>query len=170
MTQPKDMFLNMALFMDGTSYIGNVDNIDPPKLTATTEEFRGGGMNGPVEITTGHEALRFGAEVINYSEEVFALFSLAEGSTKSFTIRGALKSWNNSTKPIKWNCRGKVIEIDPQNVKPGTPPRAKLTVALDYMQLTIGTTVVQEIDVINMTQIINGVDVLYDVANALGIR
>jgi len=167
----KDVLINMALFMNGTSYVGNVDNVDPPKLTATTEEFRGGGMNGPIEITTGHEALRMGAEVINYSEEVFALFNLAEGSSVSFTIRGAMKSWNGGpAKPIKWACRGKVIEIDPQNLKPGTPPRAKLTVALDYMQMTVGSTVVQEIDVVNMTQIINGVDVLYDVASALGIR
>lgn len=170
MAQTKDVFINLALFMNGASYVGNVDNVDPPKLTATTEEFRGGGMNGPIEITTGHEALRMGAEVINYSEEVFSLFNLAEGSNVNFTIRGALKSWNGATKPIKWNCRGKVIEIDPQNVKPGTPPRAKLTVALSYMQLTIGTTVVQEIDVVNMMQIINGVDVLQDVASALGIR
>lgn len=170
MGQTKDILINMALFMDGVSYIANVDNCDPPKLTATTEEFRGGGMNGPIEIPTGHEALRFGTEVINYSEEVFALFNIAVGNSKSFTVRGALKSWNGAIKPIKWNMRGQVIEVDPQNVKPGTPPRAKLTVALDYMQLTVGTTVVQEIDVMNMTQIINGVDVLYDVASALGIR
>lgn len=170
MAQPKDILVNMALFMNGTSYVGNVDNVDPPKLAATTEEFRGGGMNGPIEITTGHEALRMSAEVINYSEEVFSLFNLAEGTSTSFTIRGALKSWNGGIKPIKWICRGKVVEIDPQNLKPGTPPRAKLTVALSYMQLTIGTTVVQEIDVINMTQIINGVDVLQDIASALGIR
>lgn len=170
MTQPKDMLLNMALFMDGASYIGNVDNVDPPKFTASTEEFRGGGMNGPVEIVTGHEAMEFSAEVINYSESVFSLFSVAVGNNKNFTVRGALKSWNGKTKPIKWNIRGQVKEIDPQNVKPGTPPRAKITVAVDYVQLTIDGTVVQEIDVINMTQIINGVDVMYDVASALGIR
>lgn len=170
MSQVKDVFINMALYMDGASYVGNVDNVDPPKLTATTEEWRGGGMNGPIEIPTGHEALRMSAEVINYSEAVFSLFSIAVGNSKSFTVRGALKSWNGGTKPIKWNVRGQVIEIDPQNVKPGTPPRAKLTIAVDYLQLTIGTTVVQEIDVQNMTQIINGVDVLYDVASALGIR
>lgn len=166
----KDVFIDLNLFLNGTSYAGNVDNVDPPKLVATTEELRMGGMNGPIEMTTGHEALRMGAEVINYSEEVFALFNLAEGTQINATIRGAMKSWNGAIKPIKWNCRGKVIELDPQNVKPGTPPRCKLTMALDYFQLTIGTTVVQEIDVVNMTQIINGVDALQDVAAALGIR
>lgn len=166
----KDVIKNANLFLDGSNFAGQLDNVDPPKLTLLTEEFRAGGMNGAVELTTGHEPLRMSAEIINFSPQVFALFNVAEGTGITAMVRAALESWDGSVQPIKWTVRGKVVELDPQNVKPGTPARHKLTMALDYYKLTINDRDVIEIDVLNMTQIINGVDVMARVASALGIR
>ena len=48
---------NFTLFNEGLSYLGEVDEVTLPKLTRKTEEFRGGGMNGPVATDMGLEAL-----------------------------------------------------------------------------------------------------------------
>ena len=41
---------NFNLFNDGHSYMGQVDEVVLPKLTAKMEEWRGGGMDAPVDI------------------------------------------------------------------------------------------------------------------------
>ncbi len=48
---------NMNLFNDGINYAGQVVEITLPKLSRKMEEYRGGGMNGPVQIDLGQEAL-----------------------------------------------------------------------------------------------------------------
>ena len=44
---------NFNLFNDGQNYIGQVAEVVPPKLTAKMEEWRGGGMDIPVDIDLG---------------------------------------------------------------------------------------------------------------------
>ena len=53
----KNVLRNINLFVDGRGYAGQVDEFDPPKLTVQTEEYRAGGMDGPVEIDLGLEKL-----------------------------------------------------------------------------------------------------------------
>ena len=50
-----DILKNMSLFVDGRGYAGNVDELNLPKLALKTEEFRGGGMDAPIEIDMGME-------------------------------------------------------------------------------------------------------------------
>lgn len=161
---------NANFFLNGNSFAGQLVNVEPPKLTLTTEEFRAGGMNGPVELTTGHEALVFAAEIINFSAPVFQMFSLAEGANFSAHVRAAAEDWNGKITPIRWEMRGKIKELDPQTITPGTSAKMKISMALDYYRLLHDNREIIEIDVMNMTQMINGVDVLYGVASALGIR
>ena len=41
------------LFVDGRGYAGKVEELELPKLTIKTEEFRSGGMVAPVELGRG---------------------------------------------------------------------------------------------------------------------
>lgn len=41
---------NFSLFVDGRGYAGKAEEVTPPKLTIKTEEFRGGGMDAPIDI------------------------------------------------------------------------------------------------------------------------
>ena len=65
--------------------------------------------------------------------------------------------------------RGKVKEIDRGETKTGEKPSIKISLALSYYKLTHGSTVVQEIDVVNMIARQNGVDMLAGMRSALGI-
>jgi P2 family phage contractile tail tube protein len=59
--------------------------------------------------------------------------------------------------------------MDPGASKPGDIPKLKISMALSYYKLQHGSTVVHEIDVENMIQVINGADALAAVRTALGI-
>ena len=45
------------VFLDGLTHAGEVEEFTLPKLTRKVEEYRAGGMNGPVELDLGNEKL-----------------------------------------------------------------------------------------------------------------
>lgn len=64
---------NLNLFVDGRGYAGQIEEFNAPKLALTTEEFRGGGMQGPVEITMGMEKMETDFSLISYDADVLSL-------------------------------------------------------------------------------------------------
>ena len=165
----RDVLKNLTLWVDGRGMAGQVQDVNPPKLTQQTEDFKGGGMVAPVKITVGMEGLTTDFSLISYDSDVLALFGVTEGSNVPLTIRGALESFDGTVTPIVMTMRGKITEQDPGTWKPGEVPYLKNTMALNYYKLQHGTTVVHEIDVENMVAIINGTDTLATFRSALGL-
>jgi P2 family phage contractile tail tube protein len=165
----RDVLKNLTLWVDGRGMAGQVRDVNPPKLTQQTEDFKGGGMVAPVAITVGMEKLVADFSLISYDKDVLALFGVVEGSTVPLTIRGALESFDGTVTPIVMTMRGKITENDPGTWNPGEVPYLKISMALNYYKLQHGTTVVHEIDVENMVAIIEGVDTLAAFRSALGL-
>lgn len=160
---------NFNIFVDGRGYAGQTEDFNPPKLALTTEEFRAGGMHGPVELSMGHEALSADFSLICIDPEILSKFGVAEGFNVQVTAREALESIDGSVTPFVHSMRGKIKEIDMGTSKPGEKTTKKVTMALNYYKLTHGGIIVQEIDVINMIWRRNGIDVLEGLRAALGI-
>ena len=165
----RDVIKNMNLFVDGRGYAGQVQEFNPPKLMLKTEEFRGGGMDLPVELTMGMDKLEADFTLISYDRDVLSLFGVVEGLFVQFVLRVALESYDGTTTAVVHTMRGKIRETDPGSVKPGDSVPLKLALALNYYKMQHGDTVVHEIDVENMVRMINGVDSLAQQRVALGI-
>lgn len=160
---------NLNAFLDGRGYAGQVEDFNAPKLTLKTEDFQGGGMSAPLEITMGFEKLEADFSLLSYDAAVLATWGVTEGREVQFTVRESLESHDGSITGVIHNMRGKVKEIDPGTSKAGDKSTLKVSLALSYYKLTHGAQVVQEIDVVNMIVVQNGVDVLAPVRSALGI-
>ena len=160
---------NINLFVDGRGYAGQIEEFNAPKLALKTEEFRAGGMNAPIELTMGMEKLETDFSLVSYDADVLSLFGVREGSTVPFVAREALESLDGTITAVIHTMRGKIKEIDPGTSKAGDKPTLKITMALTYYKLQHGDSVVQEIDVENMIQSINGVDALAGIRGALGL-
>lgn len=169
MAAARDVRKNLNLFVDGRGYAGQVEEFNAPKLTLTTEDFRGGGMHAPLELTMGHEKLECDFSLIAYDPDILANFGVVEGRQIQFTAREALESHDGTVTPVVHSMRGKIKEIDPGTSKPGEKASLKVSVALSYYRLTHGVRVVNEFDVQNMVVIQNGVDTLAAFRTALGI-
>ena len=165
----RDVRKNINLFVDGRGYAGQIEEFNPPKLAITTEEFRGGGMDAPIELTMGMEKLECDFGLIAYDVEVLKLFGVAEGSLVSFVAREALESFDGTVTPVVHTMRGKIRELDPGTSKAGDKPSLKVSMALTYYKLQHGTTTVLEVDVENMVRVVNGVDQLASQRAALGL-
>ncbi|ONF43271.1 phage major tail tube protein [Marinobacter lutaoensis] len=164
-----DILKNMALFVDGRGYAGNVEELTLPKLTLKTEEFRNGGMDAPIEVEMGMEKLECEFTLTRFDKQVLKLFGLAPGQLTPLTIRGAVVSDSGTQTAVVVNLQGIVREMDPGNWKPGEKATLKVVMALRYYKLTHGSEVVHEVDIPNMVRTIGGIDQLAAVRNALGI-
>lgn len=165
----RDVRKNFNLFIDGRGYAGQVEEFNAPKLALKTEEFRGGGMDAPIELTMGLEKLECDFSLVSYDRSALAAFGVKEGQWVPFVMREALESLDGTVTAVVHTMRGKVREIDPGTSKAGDKPSLKLSVALSYYKLQHGSTVVHEIDVENMVRVINGTDALKETRAALGM-
>ena len=102
---------NFSLFVDGRGYAGKAEEVTPPKLTIKTEEFRGGGMDAPIDIDLGMEKMECQFTLVDFDAELMKLFGLVDGNAVQVTLRGALCD-DNSVTPIVISLRGMYKELD----------------------------------------------------------
>lgn len=159
---------NFSAFVDGRGFAGRVDEVVLPKLTIQTEEHRAGGMDAPIEIDLGMEKLEAELTFAEYDIELFRLFGLNDGNAVAITLRGAIQAGGDA-EPVVINLRGFFRELDAGTWKAGDKATLKCMVAARYYKLTINETEVIEIDAENMVRVINGVDQLASVRDAIGV-
>lgn len=169
MAAARNVRKNLNLFVDGRGHAGQIVDFNAPKLQLKTEDFRAGGMHGPLELTLGHEKLESDFSLQSYDADVLAQWNVREGQPVQFTAREALESHDGTVTAVAHFMRGKIKEIDSGTSKPGELATMKISMALQYYKLVHGGRTVQEIDVENMIVIQDGVDVLASIRAAIGI-
>lgn len=158
-----------ALFVDGVSFSGDVPSMTLPKLTVKSEEYRGGGMSGPVDMPTGLEKMEAAWVTNGVRKESLKFFGLADQTACNVVFRGSFKDQKGTTKAVMVTLRGALKEIDMGEWKPGDKSEIKHAMSVTYYKLEIDGRVMYEIDFANMIQVINGVDQLAADRSALGL-
>lgn len=160
---------NFVLFVDGGPQVGVVDELELPELAIKTEEHRAGGMDAPVEIDLGQDAMTASFRLADYREEVLRLWGLADGNATGVTARGALQRDGEPAVPVVAVLRGGIKTLDWPAWRAGEKAGLQITLAVRYYKLTIGGREMIEIDVENMVRRIDGRDQLDSVRTAIGL-
>lgn len=157
---------NYTCFVDGRGYLGRVEEIELPKLKLKTEEYRGGGMDAPIEIDQGMEKLECNITFAEYDPELFRLFGMVDGADVAITLRGAIQG-DGAAEAHVVTLRGGFKEMDPGTWKAGSKGQLKTAVSARYYKLAHAGRTVIEIDIENMKRIVNGNDQLAGQRRAL---
>lgn len=165
----RDILRNFNLFVDGRGYAGNVTEYSPPDLTILTEDFRAGGMDGPVALDMGMEALEASFVLSAYDADVLILWGVVEGERVNFTARGAVESADGTVKPSIHRMRGRIASVARGTWQPGQMAPLTITVRLEYYAEELNGVQLHEIDLPNMVRRVNGTDQLAARRAALGI-
>lgn len=160
---------NFSLFVDGIGYAGRVTEMTPPTLTVKTEEYRAGGMDAPIELDMGMEAMEASFTLAEYNENVLQMFGLQEVNPRALIVRGALQRNTEAAAPMVITMNGNFKEFDPGSLVAGEVTEASFTVALTYYKMEVNTITVHEIDIENMTRVIGGADQLQIQRTQMGI-
>ncbi|BDD79937.1 hypothetical protein [Burkholderia phage FLC10] len=169
MALPKKL-KNFNLFHNGENFAGQVAECGLPKLTRKMEAWRGGGMNGPVDIDQGQEGIVFEWTAGGFMKSVCTQYGITKIDGVQLRFAGAYRA-EDSTKhdAIEITVRGRHKEIDMGSSKPGDDTAFKVSTTCTYYKLTMNGETLIEIDLINMVEIVNGDDLLADMRSALGL-
>lgn len=165
----RNIIKQMTVSVDGRGYAGQVMEYTPPVLTLATEEHRAGGMDAPITLDMGMEALTTSFVLRAYDAEILRQFGVSEGNTVPFVGRGAMQSYDGTWRPTVHTMRGKVTSLDRGTWQPGQVASMTVNMALDYYREEHDGSLVHEIDPINMIRTVNGTDLMADLRAALGV-
>lgn len=169
MALPKKL-KNFNLFHNGENFAGQIAEVTLPKLSRKMEAWRGGGMNGPVDIDQGQEGIVFEWTAGGFMKSVCAQYGITKIDGVQLRFSGGYRS-EDSTKhdTIEIVVRGRHKEIDMGGGKPGDDTAFKVSTTCTYYKLTVNGETVIEIDLINMVEVVNGEDLLADLRKAIGL-
>jgi P2 family phage contractile tail tube protein len=149
----------MMMYDDAQEYQGQTQEITVPKLALKMEEYRSGGMLGPVSVDLGLEALSceitMGANMVEMTKQ----FGLCDIEAVPLQLRGSGQADDEcSTEAIEIAIRGRWSEIDGGSWKAGEDTTTKYTCQIaTYKYISNGKTIL-DIDLKRMIFIVNGTD------------
>jgi hypothetical protein len=165
----RDILKNFNLFVDGRGYAGNVSEYTAPTLAVQLEDFRAGGMDAPIGLDMGMEALEATFVLSAYDFHVLQMWGVTEGEQVILTARGAIESYDGLVKASVHRLRGKVSRVERGTWSPGQQAPLTVAVRCDFFSEDLDGRQIHEIDIPNMTRIVNGVDQLAARRAALGL-
>lgn len=165
----RDILKNFNLFVDGRGFAGNIGEYTPPNPSILTEEFRAGGMDGPIALDMGQELMETSFNLRAYDADVLALWGVAPGNLIQVTARGALESVDGTVKPVVHNMRVMIKAPDRGTWSPGQTTTLGIAATVEYFKETINGVLICEIDIPNMIRNVGGTDRLADIRTAIGM-
>ncbi|WP_299144149.1 phage major tail tube protein [uncultured Tateyamaria sp.] len=165
----EDILKYLNLIADGRGYAGKLEEYNAPDLVVSTEEFRGGGMDAPIDIDMGQEKMTTSYVLTSYDSDILALWGIKDGSSVQLTARGSLESPDGTTTAVAHHMQGKIISVARGTWGSGNKPSLTITQTLTYYREIHGARTLHEIDVINMVRIIDGVDQLAEHRANIGL-
>jgi P2 family phage contractile tail tube protein len=161
---------NFAVFVDGNNYMGEVPEVTLPTLKRKTEEYRGGGMNGPVTQDFGQEAMEMQLKGAGWISGLMRQWGAGTHDAVLLRFAGAVQADDTeAVQAVEIVGRGRLIEMDPGNAKAGEGTERTYKFALSYFKQTVDGEVELEIDLVNMIEMVHGEDRLSATRAALGV-
>ncbi|MCD7096978.1 phage major tail tube protein [Stenotrophomonas sp. MMGLT7] len=160
---------NFNVFVNGESYIGQAKTITLPTLTRTMENWRGGGMSGPVKADFGQEPIEFKAVYGGFMQAILNQYGAVAHDGVQVRFAGAYqRDDTGAVDAVEVVVRGRHSEIEFGDAAAGEDTEFTVTTQCSYYKITVNGATVVEIDLINMVEIYAGTDVMAAIRNAIG--
>lgn len=151
--------VNINGYVDGVSYLGVIAEYEEPKLAIATDDWRGGGMLGPVKQDMGLEALEATITMGGHVVALIRRFGTTAVDGVMLRLVGAYRADDGSAaQAVEIYLGGRFSEIDLGKGKPGEGTEHKYTVPLAYYRREVDGVVEIEIDLPNGVFLVDGID------------
>lgn len=166
-----DVLRDYCLFNGADRMVGRIDEFQPPNLKVMVEQFRGAGMDAPMPIDMGMEALEASWTTSGIERGMYTAFGIMIGLPTTIMVRGgASNTVTGLAKGVTHILGGKITEISPGPWKPGerAPLQVKMALTFYSLEHTIPGVPAVLIDVLNGIRAIDGVDQLLQLRILVG--
>ena len=169
MALPKKL-RDFNLFGDGNSWQGQIAELTLPSLSRVVEDYRGGGMDGAVELDMGQEKIEFEWTAGGLISEIFDAYGASQIDATMLRFAGAYFSETDATTTaVEIIVRGRHRQIDMGTAKSGENNEIQVTTSCSYYKLIIDGEDVLEIDLPGFVFKVRGEDRLADRRAAIGL-
>lgn len=150
---------NCNTFVDGEGYLGKMAEFEEPKLALATDDWRGGGMLGPVKIDMGLEGMEASLTMGGHEAKLIRKFGTTRIDGVRLRLVGAYQADDGSAaEAVECYIGGRFSEIDPGKSKAGDNTEQKYKVPLAYYRRVVNGADEVEIDMLAGIFIVDGVD------------
>ncbi|WP_029083401.1 phage major tail tube protein [Bradyrhizobium sp. th.b2] len=164
-----NIFQDFTVWIDDIGKIGEAPNFQPPEINIQTEEFRGGGMDGTIEIPMGIEKIEFDIDLHVWDEQIWQNLGYGPGSLDvPVTFRGYLLSASGAEKGVIIETHSLIKAIKTSKVEAGKKAEMTVNLCANYYRHEINGVTVTEIDVFNKITNIGGTDQSANARRILG--
>src|ERR1700747_1033354 len=112
-----NIFQDFTVWIQDVGKIGEAPEFQPPEINISTEEFRGGGMDGTVEIPFGIEKIEFDFSLHTWDEDIWSNLGYGPGSLDvPIWFRGYLLTPMGIEKSVLIETRSLIKAIKPGKV------------------------------------------------------
>lgn len=150
---------NMLVAVNGQPHAGEASTVKLPVLSRDMDEYKGGGMLGPVKWDKGMKAIEIEHEYGGFVPSIFSGFGSTRVDSEMIRFLGAYQSDTaGGYDSVEVIVRGRHEEIDMGDAKVGDDTKQAVKTTCTYYKLSVNRRVLVEIDMIGMICIIDGVD------------
>ena len=159
----------MAIFVDGQHYAGECTEVTPPTLERETEDYRAGGMNGPVKLDMGGSELTMKLKMAGHVAAMVAQYGGSLSGTQLRLVQAVQADDAEAVQGVELVARGRMTKFDPGTAKVGDLTEHEYEFALTYIKWVDNGTTQVEVDYVNMIENVGGVDRMAQTRAVLGI-
>lgn len=154
---------NGNVYIDGTSYFGQIEEVTLPDVKAVFSDVKVLGMNGKVELPTGIDKLTAKLKMNAPYAEILKL-QANPFKTHNFQFRGSLDGYQGSAltsqTAYKVWMTGTFKNAPAGVVKQNDNVEMEAELNVTYVKMVIGTEEILEVDVLNNIHKVAGVNIL----------
>ena len=159
----------MAIFVNGVHYAGECTEATAPTFERETEDYRAGGMGGPVKLDMGGKELTLTMKMAGHVAALIAEYGGALAGTQLRLVQAVQADDSEQVQGVEIVARGRLAKLDPGSSKVGDLTEHEYEFPLTYVKWIDNGTTVLEIDYVNMIENVNGVDRTAQTRAVLGI-
>jgi uncharacterized protein len=150
---------DFTVWIDGVGKIGEAPHFQPPEINIAVEDFRGGGMDGTVEIPFGIEKIDFDFSLHTWDEQIWTKLGYGPGSLDvPITFRGYLLTPGGVEKGVTITTLSLIKAIKAGKAEAGKKVDMSVHLSANFYQHAVDGNILAEIDVFNKVTIIGGID------------
>lgn len=169
MALPKKL-KHFNLFGDGNNWAGQIQSITLPTLARVMEEYRGGGMDAPVDIDMGMQKIELAWTAGGLINEMFDGFGASRLDGHMLRFVGSYQGDDTGESvPVEIVVRGRHSQIEMGSAEAGGGTAHAVTTTCSYYKLMINGEEVIEADVPGLVFKVRGVDRLAQHRRNIGL-
>jgi len=163
---------NANIYADGASFLGRAEEVSLPVLKNKTAEHKALGMIGTLEYVSGIDKLEMKIKWNSFYVDVMKKAGNPYRAV-NLQIRSSIEVYEGGTRveevPLKVFVKGQFKELPLGNFKSQDNVELESTLTCTYCKLEIGDEKIMEVDVEANIYIVDGVDLLAQYREHLGI-